>query len=130
MLSLAYLGELIAKAREGTAGAGEEELLQVRSDCRAIAALAAAVEAVDWNNVSRTLDKNAAFLALTSTEPLSYRARRAERHAQRKNQLQPKIIRMHFPRLLHLAHVANANTPPFDRARCVVALNHSSKHLR
>jgi hypothetical protein len=93
MLSLAYLGEFVKKAREGTADAGEEELSKVRPDCRAIAALADAAEAVDWNAVSRALDKDAAFLALTSTEPPSYRARRAERHAQRKNQLQPKIIR-------------------------------------
>jgi hypothetical protein len=93
MLSLSYFGELIAKAREDAAGAGGEKLSQVRSDCRAIAALAEAAESVDWNAVSRTLDKNAAFLALTSTEPPSYRARRAERHAQRKNQLQPITIR-------------------------------------
>jgi hypothetical protein len=93
MVSLAYLAELIAKVREDTAEAGEEKFSQVRADCRAIAALAEAAEAVDWNAVSRTLDKDDAFLALNSTEPRSYRARRTERHAQRKNQLQPKIIR-------------------------------------
>jgi hypothetical protein len=93
MLSLAYLGTLVKKAKEDTAAASDEEFAQVRSDYQAIAALAEAAEAVDWNAVRRALDQNAAFLALTSMEPPSYRARRAERHAQRENQLQPKVIR-------------------------------------
>jgi len=93
MLSLAYLGELVKKVKEDTAAAGDEELSQVRSDCRAIEALAKVAEWVDWNAVSRALDTNAAFLNLTSTEPPSYRSSRAERHTHRKNQLQPKVIR-------------------------------------
>jgi hypothetical protein len=93
MMSLVYLTELIAKSRADMEGMGEEKFSQVRADCRAISTLAEAAEAVDWNVVSRTLDKDDAFLALTSTEPPSYRARRAERHTQRKNQLKPQIIR-------------------------------------
>jgi hypothetical protein len=86
MISLAYFRELIAEA-------SEEEILPVRSDCRAIAVLAATIGAIDWNAVSRVLDQDAAFVAMTSSEPASYRARRIERHARRRNQLQPALIR-------------------------------------
>jgi hypothetical protein len=94
MVSLAYFQELMAKPSGGGPGASEDELRQGRCDCRALAVLADTVEAVDWNAVSRALDHNAAFVALTSAEPPSYRARRTERHARRKNQLQPRAIRM------------------------------------
>jgi hypothetical protein len=87
MFSVAYFRQFVADA-------GEEELLQARYDCRAIAVLAAAAEAVDWNAVSRALDHDTAFVALTSSEPPSYRARRAERHARRRNQLQPAVVRL------------------------------------
>jgi hypothetical protein len=86
MISLAYFRELIAEA-------SEKEILQVRSDCRAIAVLAATIGAIDWNAVSRALDHVAAFVHMTSPEPASYRARRTERHARRRNQLQPALIR-------------------------------------
>jgi hypothetical protein len=87
MLSVAYLLQLAKEA-------DDEEFSQLRCDCRAIATLVEALEAVDWNAVSRALDHDAAFVAVTSSEPPSYRARRAERHARRRNQLQPAAIRL------------------------------------
>jgi hypothetical protein len=94
MWSIAYLRELVKKAGEGAEAASEEEISQVRADCRAIAALANAASSVDWNAVSQVLDTDVAFQALTSRDPRSYRARRTERHAQRRNQLQPQAVRM------------------------------------